>query len=64
MKYKLVHDRFEYEAGITVYDCVQHDYGCARDDTRYTGVLHISVTTNENGGYPFFTVPITSLESL
>lgn len=43
--------------GRTVYACTGCDYGCASDDTRLTGVEHISVTLKEDGSYPFFTHP-------
>lgn len=50
--------------GDTVYDCKGHDYGCANDDTRATGVEHTSVTLDAEGGYPFFTIPKKHLEVL
>jgi hypothetical protein len=50
--------------GTTVYECVAHDYGCASDDTRITGVPHISVTLKPDGGYPFFTHPRHMLRQL
>lgn len=50
--------------GTIVYDTRGYDYGCASDDTRETGYEHISVTLKEDGGYPFFTVPVTALEKL
>ncbi len=49
-------------AGTTVYDSMYADYGCANDDTRYTGIEHISVTLKSDGGYPFFTIPLRDLE--
>lgn len=61
-KYKL---RFEWEchpAGTIVYPCAKPDYGCAGDDTRYTGEEHISVTLKSDGDYPFFTIPCDMLE--
>lgn len=51
-------------AGTIVYACAHHDYGLARDDTRMTGVPHISVTMNSDGDYPFFTVPEDSVEEV
>lgn len=51
-------------AGTTVYACAHYDYGLAIDDTRMTGVSHISVTLNEDGSYPLFTVPASSIEPL
>jgi hypothetical protein len=50
------------KAGATVYDCAGHDYGCANDDTRFTGIEHKSVTLNADGDYPFFTVPVRDLQ--
>jgi len=51
-------------AGTIVYACAHHDYGLSRDDTRITGVPHISVTLNPDGYYPFFTVPEDSVEEV
>jgi len=51
-------------AGTIVFACTKHDYGLARDDTRMTGVPHISVTMKSDGGYPFFTVPKDSVEEV
>lgn len=61
MKYILTHSRFEHPAGTVVYDCQRHDYGLSRDDTIYTGEEHISVTLDESGDYPLFTVPVGHL---
>lgn len=55
--YTLEKPRFEHAAGTAVYMCNYYDYGCANDDTRSTGVEHVSVTLKPDGGYPFFTVP-------
>lgn len=55
--FRLKRDRFQHKAGTTVYSSKFHDYGLARDDTRITGVQHVSVTLNADGSYPFFTVP-------
>jgi hypothetical protein len=52
------------KAGQVVFDCIKHDYGCAADDTRFTGVAHQSVTLDPSGDYPFFTVPTCDLERL
>ena len=41
--------------GTTVYRCSKPDYGCASDDTRHTGIAHISLTLDPTGDYPFFT---------
>ncbi len=55
--YRLECDRFEHKAGTTVYEQKFHDYGLANDDSRLTGVEHVSVTLKSDGGYPGFTVP-------
>lgn len=54
----------EAKAGTTVYSCSKHDFGCASDDTRITGVQHKSFTLREDGGYPFFTHPFNKVEQL
>lgn len=63
-KYKLIRrdrasikipDHVEY-----VYDFLGCDYGCANDDSRMTGIEHMSVSFNERG--QFFTIPILDLE--
>lgn len=64
MKYKLLVKRFEHEVGTICYEFNKHDYGCARDDSCYTGVTHTSVTIDPAGDYPFFTVPFQDLEIL
>ncbi len=63
-KYRLRGPRFGHPAGTIVYDCAQHDYGLASDDTRGFGIEHISVSLTEDGDYPFFTVPVVQLEKL
>jgi hypothetical protein len=50
--------------GTTVYSCMSHDYGCANDDTRMTGIEHTSVTLKSDGGYPFFTVPKSGIKEI
>lgn len=45
------------KAGTTVYAIRGYDYGLAKDDTRFRGIEHISVTLDSEGDYPFFTVP-------
>lgn len=54
----------EVEIGDIVYDSIKHDYGLANDDTRITGIEHVSVTFKEDGDYPFFTIPRQDLEEL
>lgn len=66
-KYRMLADskvNEKVKAGATVYDQRGYDYGLARDDTRATGVEHITVTLNADGDYPGFTVPVTALEKV
>lgn len=60
--HRLLIDRFEHKGGTIIYPCQRHDYGCSSDDTRYTGIKHRSFTLDENGDYPFFTVPENAVE--
>ena len=65
MKYKMLEDskiNSEVKCGDIVYSCSKPDYGLASNDTAMTGIHHISVTLNEDGDYPFFTVPYHDLE--
>jgi hypothetical protein len=62
--YRLKEDRFDAKAGDTVYKARSYDYGLASDDTRMTGVRHVSVTLQPNGGYPTFTCPEHLLEPI
>jgi hypothetical protein len=50
--------------GDIVYDLGHHDYGCASDDTRYTGMEFVSVTYEPTGQYPFFTIPKEALQQV
>jgi len=54
----------EYPAGTICYDFSGHDYGLAADDTRMTGIPHVSVTLDPDGGTPSFTIVATSLEKV
>lgn len=63
-KYELLADRFDHKRGTVVYETRAHDYGLARDDTNMTGIQHVSVTINEDGDYPFFTVPEHQLKRM
>src|SRR5262249_52283497 len=54
----------DYPAGTICYDLMGHDYGLASDDTRITGMQHVSVTLDPTGDYPSFTVVASSLEEL
>jgi hypothetical protein len=49
-------------AGTIVYSLRGHDYDLARDDTRHTGIEHVSVTLSPDGDYPSFTIQKKSLE--
>lgn len=62
----LSNSKIEPEAtiGKTVYKCAKHDYDCAGDDTRATGVEHISLSLTPDGDYPFFTHRVSELKKL
>jgi len=45
------------KVGDIVYDLKSWDYGLAGDDSRITGVPHVSVTLDPTGDYPSFTIP-------
>ncbi len=62
--YRLKCDRFDHKAGTVVYDQKYHDYGLSSDDTRQTGVEHVTVTLKPDGDYPGFTVPKHQLEPI
>lgn len=49
-------------AGTVCYRCQKYDYDCAVEDTRLHHEQHVSMTTDPNGGYPFFTVPARLLK--
>jgi hypothetical protein len=52
------------EAGDVVFDQKGYDYGLASDDTRMTGIYHVSVTKKPDGDYPGFTIPRDDLEPM
>lgn len=52
------------EVGDIVYDQWAHDYGLANDDSRITGIEHRTVTKNENGDSPGFTMSVFDLEEI
>lgn len=56
-KYELKEAYAKMSAGSNVYELVCYDYGLANDDTRTTGIPHMSVTLKPDGGYPSFTIP-------
>lgn len=62
----LVDSKLEPKAkkGTIVYRQSGYDYGLASDDTRMTGIPHISVTLNSDGDYPGFTVPERDIEKV
>jgi hypothetical protein len=47
-----------------VYECLQDDGGCAHEDSLSTGTPHMSVTTDPEGGYPYFTCPTFELKAI
>jgi hypothetical protein len=53
-----------YPAGTICFDCIKHDYGLASDDTRMTGIEHVSVTLDPSGDWPSFTIRRSSLEEV
>jgi len=63
-KYQIVGDRAvagnagqSFTEGDIVYKLIGYDYGLAHEDSQLTGVPHTSVTLEEDGSYPSFTVP-------
>ena len=59
-------DRASKSSGLAVGMPLYHGrdcYGCASDDSRITGVEHVSVSVNESGE-PFFTIPRADVERL
>lgn len=46
----------------TVYECLALDDGQAAEDTRNTGIPHVSVTLDPTGGYPSFPCPLQDLQ--
>lgn len=63
-KMKAATSSMGYPVGTIVYRVGGHDYGCAGEDTRHTGIEHVSVTLDPDGGYPFFTIPKRDLEEV
>ena len=64
MIYRLKRERLGWPAGTLVYPLKMHDYGLASDDTRATGIEHISVTQDPTGGYPSITATYDDLEEV
>jgi len=52
------------DVGTIVYQCAEPDYGTALEDTLWTNRLHVSVTLDPSGGYPFFTIEKARLQEL
>lgn len=61
MKYEIINASRAADKSVAVGDIVYeaggYDYGLANDDTRFTGINHISVTYNMDGSIPYFTIP-------
>lgn len=53
-----------HPVGTIVYRLRGYDYGLASDDTRMTGIEHVSVTLSPEGDYPSFTIQRSSLERI
>jgi hypothetical protein len=51
-------------AGTIVYTCVKPDYGIASGDTRALGYQVMSMTLNEDGDYPSFSVARHDMERI
>jgi hypothetical protein len=65
MKFKILRNSQIEEravAGTIVYKLRKNDFGAAKDDSKHTGIKHISVTYDPEGKYPFFTIPEQDLE--
>lgn len=63
-KYQVNANTQFFKKGDVVYDLINYDYGLARDDTNFTGVYHVSVTRNADGGYPSCTIPLHNLTEI
>lgn len=50
-------DSIILKPGTVLYTLRQPDYGSAWLHTRLDGERYVSVTADEAGGYPFYTVP-------
>jgi len=64
LKQRILDGETYAEVGDIVYDQQTHDYGLANEDSRITGIEHRSVTKNEDGGYPGFTISVFDIEEL
>lgn len=52
------------QEGSVVYKFMKYDYGLSRTDTTLSGVPHVSVTMDETGDYPFYSVPESILVAI
>lgn len=51
--------------GTVIYSFFGHyGGGMANSDTRLTGIKHGAFTLKEDGGYPFFTMPMRDVERI
>lgn len=50
--------------GRIVFEYLRDDYGLAHHDTRASGIRHIAVTLDPEGGFPFFTVARNDLKDM
>lgn len=53
---------YSFRAGDVVQHCRLPDYGLCSDDAHMTGIGHMAMTVDDDGGYPFFTVPVDVIE--
>ena len=53
-----------FRPGDVVTHCHLATYGLCSDDAHATGIGHMAMTLDSDGGYPFFTVPINVIEPL
>jgi hypothetical protein len=67
-KFEMLSDskiRPEIKRGAIVYAYQMHDYGCASDDTRMTGIEHKTFTIDPEGlASPFFTHLATGVREI
>lgn len=61
-RYIVKYDTQYHKKGEIVYKNAFHDYGLASEDSRLTGVEHMSVSRKENGDYPYSTIPTSALQ--
>ena len=53
-----------FKQGDVVTRCRLVTYGLCSYDAHATGIGHMAMTLDSDGGYPFFTVPINVIEPL